>query len=237
MPFRAGAPASPARGTQIQSRCYASPCPYSRASTHSALSTTGPPTVSSSWKPDWLIMCVHAATGAPEIFAIPADEDLREDKKSSQYLPSWDFRLLYGLPGVAGTGPWAVLPAAEPSAPASSSPSLSQSKDMSAPPGKLKSPNRSGSLRPTAQPAWQRLAPRRACAAGPWPGAAPSRLPRAQPLRRLARRWLARPPRAPCSLVGTRPSRLPRPGSRGALLRSFLLRAGNGGRALGGLLE
>eukprot|EP00962_Isochrysis_galbana_P010311 scaffold2853_cov123-Isochrysis_galbana.AAC.4 len=30
---------------------------------------------------------------APEIFAIPA-EDLREDKKSSQYLPSWDFRLL-----------------------------------------------------------------------------------------------------------------------------------------------
>ena len=29
---------------------------------------------------------------APEIFAIPA-EDLREDKKSSQYLPSWDFRL------------------------------------------------------------------------------------------------------------------------------------------------
>eukprot|EP00962_Isochrysis_galbana_P016051 scaffold4589_cov106-Isochrysis_galbana.AAC.5 len=32
---------------------------------------------------------------APEIFAIPA-EDLREDKKSSQYLPSWDFRLLCG---------------------------------------------------------------------------------------------------------------------------------------------
>eukprot|EP00962_Isochrysis_galbana_P046233 scaffold18529_cov127-Isochrysis_galbana.AAC.2 len=32
---------------------------------------------------------------APEIFAIPA-EDLREDKKSSQYLPSWDFRLLIG---------------------------------------------------------------------------------------------------------------------------------------------
>jgi len=33
---------------------------------------------------------------APEIFAIPA-EDLREDKKSSQYLPSWDFRLLVPL--------------------------------------------------------------------------------------------------------------------------------------------
>eukprot|EP00962_Isochrysis_galbana_P020875 scaffold6128_cov147-Isochrysis_galbana.AAC.3 len=47
---------------------------------------------------------------------------------------------------VAGTGPWAVLPDAEPSAPPSSSPSLSQSNDMSAPPGKLKSPNRSGSL-------------------------------------------------------------------------------------------
>eukprot|EP00962_Isochrysis_galbana_P013894 scaffold3951_cov121-Isochrysis_galbana.AAC.8 len=31
---------------------------------------------------------------APEIFAIPA-EDLREDKKSSQYLPSWDFRLFF----------------------------------------------------------------------------------------------------------------------------------------------
>eukprot|EP00962_Isochrysis_galbana_P052480 scaffold23877_cov145-Isochrysis_galbana.AAC.1 len=30
---------------------------------------------------------------APEILAIPA-ENLREDKKSSQYLPSWDFRLL-----------------------------------------------------------------------------------------------------------------------------------------------
>eukprot|EP00962_Isochrysis_galbana_P013662 scaffold3872_cov123-Isochrysis_galbana.AAC.5 len=29
---------------------------------------------------------------APEIFAISA-EDLREDKKSSQYLPSWDYRL------------------------------------------------------------------------------------------------------------------------------------------------
>eukprot|EP00962_Isochrysis_galbana_P033990 scaffold11440_cov136-Isochrysis_galbana.AAC.1 len=33
---------------------------------------------------------------APEIFAIPA-EDLREDKRSSQYLPSWDFRLLNGV--------------------------------------------------------------------------------------------------------------------------------------------
>eukprot|EP00962_Isochrysis_galbana_P044532 scaffold17311_cov131-Isochrysis_galbana.AAC.2 len=33
---------------------------------------------------------------APEIFAIPA-EDLREDKKSSQYLPSWDFRLFHTL--------------------------------------------------------------------------------------------------------------------------------------------
>eukprot|EP00962_Isochrysis_galbana_P028228 scaffold8892_cov107-Isochrysis_galbana.AAC.1 len=32
---------------------------------------------------------------APEIFAISA-EDLREDKKSSQYLPSWDFRLFGG---------------------------------------------------------------------------------------------------------------------------------------------
>eukprot|EP00962_Isochrysis_galbana_P017086 scaffold4907_cov122-Isochrysis_galbana.AAC.5 len=31
---------------------------------------------------------------APEIFAIPA-EDFREDKKSSQYLPSWDFRLFH----------------------------------------------------------------------------------------------------------------------------------------------
>eukprot|EP00962_Isochrysis_galbana_P013084 scaffold3741_cov114-Isochrysis_galbana.AAC.4 len=31
-------------------------------------------------------------THAPQIFAIPA-EDLREDKKSSQYLPNWDFRL------------------------------------------------------------------------------------------------------------------------------------------------
>eukprot|EP00962_Isochrysis_galbana_P027328 scaffold8583_cov119-Isochrysis_galbana.AAC.1 len=36
---------------------------------------------------------------APEIFAIPA-EDLREDKKSSQYLPSWDFRLLADVSGV-----------------------------------------------------------------------------------------------------------------------------------------
>eukprot|EP00962_Isochrysis_galbana_P040346 scaffold14600_cov110-Isochrysis_galbana.AAC.2 len=32
---------------------------------------------------------------APEIFAIPA-EDLREDKKSSQYLPSWQL----GLPAI-----------------------------------------------------------------------------------------------------------------------------------------
>jgi len=34
---------------------------------------------------------------AHEIFAIPA-EDLREDKKSSQYLPSWDCRLFNSNP-------------------------------------------------------------------------------------------------------------------------------------------
>eukprot|EP00962_Isochrysis_galbana_P000212 scaffold54_cov113-Isochrysis_galbana.AAC.1 len=44
---------------------------------------------------------------APEIFAIPA-EDLREDKKSSQYLPSWDFRLFYGL-AARGAAPFLNL--------------------------------------------------------------------------------------------------------------------------------
>eukprot|EP00962_Isochrysis_galbana_P058278 scaffold31262_cov128-Isochrysis_galbana.AAC.3 len=38
--------------------------------------------------------CLATISAAPEIFAIPA-EDLREDKKSSQYLPSWDFRLFF----------------------------------------------------------------------------------------------------------------------------------------------
>eukprot|EP00962_Isochrysis_galbana_P008147 scaffold2215_cov153-Isochrysis_galbana.AAC.1 len=43
---------------------------------------------------------------APEIFAIPA-EDLREDKKSSQYLPSWDFRL-FSPKGTLETGGAAI---------------------------------------------------------------------------------------------------------------------------------